>query len=540
MTDWLEWFPLLLWLPVAAAFLLLAAAAWLAPRTLRVRVAAGWRRHTPPSRPRLRPLLAAGMALLAAVLLFAASAGEELPVRLAAVAAGAIVSWITADSAWRMLRDAAQRRARLRQVWQRRAEQARGELLAILSGSEDPAAAACRILQRQLECSRVLFFAATESGFRCRASAPGPETPDSAWPADAPLVEALGCPPAAAALALAGQDGRVRLPAAVRSEQVLEEESRLASLGALAAAPLRRDDTLAGFFLCGSLPEGEPYGPHHLAFLETFVRDYGVVAEAAARAAELMRDAEQTARTEARRAAVQLALSLVQPPEAVEMPDLECAGAAENRGECRVWFDAVALPGRAGLFLAAELEAGFEEAALRIVQLQALLRTRARAYHEDLAELAASTRRALEAPGARWPQARLFAALYRSGTRRLRYVNAGFLPPFLFRRTMEGAEVLRLRHTGPPFASDSSLRCEEAEIELAPGDLLVAVSSTVPAAVNAEGEAWGELRLIDSLDGWKPAPARELLAQAASAWEAFTAPPASRPPSLFLLLRPKP
>lgn len=539
MTDWLEWFPLLLWLPAAAAFLLLAAAAWLAPRTLRVRIVAGWRRQTPPARPRLRPLLAAGMALLAAALLFYASAGEELPVRLAAVAAGAIVAWVAADFLWRTVRDAARRRAGLQREWQRRADEARRELLGVLTGGEDAAAAACRILQRRLECSRVLFFAATDSGFRCRASAPAPETPDAAWSADAPLVEALACPPVAAPLALAGPDGRVRLPAAVRAPQVLEEESRLASLGAQAAAPLWREGALAGFFLCGRLPAGEPYGPHQLAFLETFIRDYGVVAEAAERAAELMRNAERTARTETRRAAVQLALSLVQPPETVELPDLEFAGTADNRAECRVWFDAVALPGRAALFLAAELEAGFEEAALRIVQLQALLRTRARAYQEDLAELVASTRRALEAPGARWPQVRLFAALYRSGTRRLRYVNAGFLPPFLFRRTMEGAEVLRLRHTGPPLASDSALRCEEAEVELAPGDLLVAVSSTVPAAVNAEGECWGEVRLIDSLDGWKPAPARELHAQAVAAWEAFTAPPAPRPPSLFLLLRPK-
>jgi hypothetical protein len=539
MTDWLEWFPLLLWLPVAAAFALLAGAAWMAPRTLRVRIVAGWRRQTPPARPRLRPILAAGMSLLAASLLFAASAGEELPVRLAAVAAGAIVAWITADFAWRAASDAARRRAALQQKWQRLAREAREELLDVLSGGEEAATAACRILQRRLGCSRVLFFAATDSGFQCRASAGEPETPEMLWRPDAPLVEAMACPPVSAPLVLAGPDGSVRLPAALRQAPVIEEESRLASLGAQVAAPLWRGEALAGFFLCSGLPDGESYGPCHLAFLESFVRDYGVLAEAAARAQELIRNAGQTARTEARRATGQLALSLVQPPEAVELPDLECAGTADNRGECRVWFDAVALPGRAGLFLAAELEAGFEEAALRIVQLQALLRTRARAYHEDLAELAASTQRALEAPGARWPQVRLFAALYRSGTRRLRYVNAGFLPPFLFRRTMDGAEVLRLRHTGPPLASESSLRCEEAEIELAPGDLLVAVSSTVPAAASSGGEPWGEVRLIDSLDGWKPAPARELLARAVTAWEAFTAPPAQRPPSLFLLLRPK-
>lgn len=540
MTEWLEWFPLVLWLPAAAAFVLVAAAAWLAPRTVRAVVRAGWRRETPPVRPRLRPLLAAGMALLAAVLMFAASAGEELPVRLAAVAAGAVVAWICADFAWRALRDAARRRALLHGEWRRRAEEARTGLLAVLKDGGDPAAAACRVLERCLQCSRTLYFARGETGFFCRACAPQAEIPDVVWREDAALVEALRLPPAGAPLVF-GEAGRSpRMPAAVRSEQVLEEESSLERLGARAAVPVMRGETLAGFFLLGSLPGGEAYGPHHAAFLEDFAAAFRLVQDAAAEAAELVRRAEEAARAETRRATVRLALSLVHPPEAVELPDLEFAGSADNRGECRIWLDTIPLPGRAGAFVAAELDAGFEEAAIRIVQLQALLRTRARAYHEDLAELVASTRRAMEAPGARWPAIRLFLALYRAGTRRLHYVNAGFLPPFLFRRTMEGAEVLRLRHTGPPLAGDSALRCEEAEIEFAPGDLLVAVSSTVPAASNAEGEPWGEVRLIDALDGWKPAPAGELLAQAAGAWEAFTAPPAPRPPSLFLLLRPKP
>ncbi|GIU73380.1 MAG: hypothetical protein KatS3mg004_0467 [Bryobacteraceae bacterium] len=540
MNDWLEWFPLLLWLPVTLIFLMVAAAAWLAPRTLRLRLAVGWRRHTPPARPRLRLLLAAGMALLAAALLFAASAGEPLPVRLAAMAAAAVVAWAVAEVAWRAVRDAALRRTSLQREWASRAAQARTELLRGLEQGASAASVACRTLREHLGTARVWYFALEDSGYACRASSPEGEAAEPIWPRDGALATALACPPASLPMTLVAPDGSIRLPATGRTAQSVVEESRLAELGASAAIPVLRGDLLAGFFLVGSLSGGEPYGPHHLAFLEDFSRAFQLAEELAAQAAAWIQKAEETARAEARRASVRLAMSLVQPPEGADLPDLESAGVADNRGECRVWFDSFPLPGRAAAFFAAELEAGFEEAAIRIVQLQALLRTRARAYHEDLAELVASTRRAMEAPGARWPQVRLFLATYRSGTRRLHYVNAGFLPPFLFRRTMEGAEVLRLRHTGPPLAAENSLRCEEAEIEFAPGDLLLAVSSTVPAAINAESEVWGEVRLIDSLNGWKPAPARALLEQAVAAWEAFTAPPASRPPSLFVVLRPKP
>ncbi len=48
MNGWIEWLPLWLWLPAAALFLLLTAAAWLAPRMVRLRLTTEWRRLSPP------------------------------------------------------------------------------------------------------------------------------------------------------------------------------------------------------------------------------------------------------------------------------------------------------------------------------------------------------------------------------------------------------------------------------------------------------------------------------------------------------------
>lgn len=538
MPDWIEWLPLWLWLPAAALFLLLTVAAWLAPRMVRVRLGAEWRRLTPPVRPRLRYLFCAGLTVLAASLLLVLSAGETPAVQLASVAAGGVTAWLLADFAWRSLRDSAMRRAALAREWAARSAEARARL----AGTADEtglAETACRVLCETLGCSRAALFLSGEGDFKACGVFPSGLSAGDAWPASSILVRELSRLPRGAPLLLADPLTGTPPPWTRSSTATLAQE-RIESFGAALAVPLLRGPRLEGFFLAGRLADGETYEPHHFAFLEEYACAVATLRESLAHSRKLAESAAAEARQEARRAVVRLALDALEPAEEIVLPDLDCAGIASNEGECRVLLDLIPLPGRAAAFVAVEFDSGYEDAAIRMVQLQALLRTRARAYHEDLAELAESTRRAMHAPGADWPAARIFLARYRSGARRLQYINAGFLPPFLFRRTALGAEALRLRHTGPPFEARSNFRCEEAEVELAPGDLLLAVSSAVPAAQNAAGEAWSEVRLIETMIGWQPGPAKTLLDQAAESWQQFLGAEAKRPPHLFLLLRPKP
>ncbi|MEJ5368516.1 MAG: SpoIIE family protein phosphatase [Bryobacteraceae bacterium] len=536
MSVWLAWLPLWLWLAAAALFLLLSAAAWLSPRAVRLRVRAAWWRSS-PARTGLRFVFPAGLALLAASLLFALSAGEAPAVRFAAAAAAGITFWLAADFAWRAARSAALSRAALHREWNDRASAALRELAAI---SEEPLlpSAACRILCERLGCSGAALYWASEAGYRLLAAHPDSSGFPDSWDSLSPLVRTLAShteealPLALAAGSSLAGTGSVGIGS---WSQAQPDPS-----GAAAAAPLAHGALLEGFLLAGPLNSGESYGPAHLAFLEKFAAAVTLLRESAASASRLAERSAAAARQEARAASVRLALSALQPPEEVALPDLDCAGIAENGAHCRVFLDMVSLPGRAAAFAAVEMDSGFEEAAVRLVLLQALLRSRMRAYHEDLAELAESTRRALAGGGAGWPPARLFLARYRSGTRRLHYINAGFFPPFLFRRTADGAEALRLKHTGPPLDAETVFRCEEAEIELAPGDLLLAVSSTVPAAENSGGEAWGDASIIETLAGWRPDSARNLLEETFSAWKQHLGAPAQLPPHLFLLLRPRP
>lgn len=539
MPVWLEWFPLWLWLPAAVLLLWLACAAWLAPRATRLRVRAAWYRRSPPSGPRLRHLLSLALALLSASLLFAISAGETLAVRLAACGAAALTTWLAADSLWRAVRDAALRRAALHRDWDERTALALGELAAVSSEALLPEAA-CRILRERLGCSSATLFLAAEGGYRRLASCPAAREPADPWAETSVLVRELSSRAAGVPLLLSDPATGESLSWAGSPEVAPPAQARLDALGAVLAAPLFRGARLEGFFLLGALDSGEVYGPWHFAFLGQYAAAVALLRQSLAASARLSALAAGDARREARRAAVRLAMAALQPAEEIGLTDLDCTGILQNGSECRLFLDVVSLPGRAAAFVAVEMDSGFEEAAIRIVQLQALLRARVRAYHEDLAELIESTRRAMETPGAGWPAARLLLARYRSGTRRLHYINAGFPPPFLFRRTAEGAQALRLKHTGAPLDANAVFRCEEAEIELAPGDLLLAVSSSVPAAANAAGEAWGDARIIETLAGWRPSSAAALLEQAAGAWKQHLGPSAELPPHLFLLLRPKP
>jgi sigma-B regulation protein RsbU (phosphoserine phosphatase) len=81
-------------------------------------------------------------------------------------------------------------------------------------------------------------------------------------------------------------------------------------------------------------------------------------------------------------------------------------------------------------------------------------------------------------------------------SRRLRYVNAGHIPPYLVR---EGGEVDRLRTGGPVLGLLEEATFEEGEVDLRAGDLLAVVTDGVTETVSAEDEEFGDDRVCASL-----------------------------------------
>ncbi len=89
--------------------------------------------------------------------------------------------------------------------------------------------------------------------------------------------------------------------------------------------------------------------------------------------------------------------------------------------------------------------------------------------------------------------ATFFYAVYDGKTRMLTYTNAGHLPPLIFRR----GGIERLKTGGTVVGLFSPLTYEQAEVELQPGDLVLAFTDGVTEPENHYGEEFGEPRVIE-------------------------------------------
>jgi sigma-B regulation protein RsbU (phosphoserine phosphatase) len=86
-----------------------------------------------------------------------------------------------------------------------------------------------------------------------------------------------------------------------------------------------------------------------------------------------------------------------------------------------------------------------------------------------------------------------FFALYDAATRTLTYTNAGHLPPVLLRR----GKVERLNVGGTVVGLFSPMNYEQAEIQIQPGDLLLAFTDGITEPENIYGEEFGEDRVLE-------------------------------------------
>jgi serine phosphatase RsbU (regulator of sigma subunit) len=105
--------------------------------------------------------------------------------------------------------------------------------------------------------------------------------------------------------------------------------------------------------------------------------------------------------------------------------------------------------------------------------------------------------------------ATFFFADYDERAQRLLYANCGHLPALLLRHdgTLE-----RLHSTGTVLGLFKDWDSPPAECSLYPGDTLALYTDGVTESCNAEGEEFGEQRLVETLRQCRELPAHMLLA----------------------------
>src|SRR5499427_7434331 len=174
--------------------------------------------------------------------------------------------------------------------------------------------------------------------------------------------------------------------------------------------------------------------------------------------------------------------------------------------------------GRLGLVVADIAGKGFG-AALLMANLQAALRSQCATAWEQPERFLQSVNQLLFENTAEGDYATLFFAQYDDDTRKLRYSNCGH-PPALILRGDDRLE--RLGATCTVAGLFESWACTMEERELAPGDAVLLYTDGVTEARNAEGEEFGEERLLDAARQHHELPLPELLAAVADQARRFS------------------
>ncbi len=481
-------------------------------------------------------LLLAAIAAISAVLVFGLTAGQPVNLRIGLMGVAAATTWVLFDwsarqfAAWAGAMDAQTRQ------WRDKAEAA-GSRLRLISDPKEIRPATTQMLREGLEAKSVSLYLRGSDDFMPVWHEPAPPSTPVVFSGQSLLARELGRFPGPRSLVTAN-DGKALAWSKGPAIQLAVEQEQLRAMGAHLIVPVVVDRVVSGFFLVGPPDNAARYTSAAIRYAEAVVRlstDRLYFARQAVQ--EAGKHTEQARRTAAEDFALSARRYLL-PPERVDLGPVEVAvgwwGSERNRP---LFYDIVALPRRAAGFLLAEIDAPEHEAAVRFVQLQALVRSRFRAYDEDLPALLSSVRRALKWPeGA--PPLRLIAARYDPEFQALMYVNAGFCAPMLLRRSEAGADLLRLQAHLPAMDSKLESGWQESRVKLSAGDMMVIANEAVTQTAGAGSETWSEGQLMDTLLGWEDQPIGDLVGLARRTIEEYEGPGASAAsPRLLMVLR---
>ncbi len=285
---------------------------------------------------------------------------------------------------------------------------------------------------------------------------------------------------------LRGPASLAELPAGALRERL--ERQRLALL-----VPLSLGGSAGGFLALGERPSSAPFSEEDGDFAMTLGRQ----ALAALQSVRLHRVRLEKERQDRE---LQIAREIQQSLFPRLRPALPgCAVAAESRSCYQVGgdlFDFVQLPGgRLGLTVA-DVSGKGTPASLLMASVHAWMQALAGTVppSELLRRLSGFLFESTQAN----KYVTLFYAELDAAQRRLCYVNAGHIPPYLVRRD---GSLARLDVGGPVLGLLPGVAFEAAELQLEPGDLLAVVTDGATEALSPSDEEFGDERLVALLRG---------------------------------------
>jgi sigma-B regulation protein RsbU (phosphoserine phosphatase) len=293
-----------------------------------------------------------------------------------------------------------------------------------------------------------------------------------------------------------------------------EEAEKLSSLAPLSPECLvpitGRDASLIGLLVLGPRLSEEPYSGEDKRLLDSVAGQAGIALENIRLAEKMAERMEADLRATREMEIAREVQARLFPQMKPVLQTLDYAGACiQARVVGGDYYDFLDLgPGRLGMVLA-DISGKGIAAALLMANLQANLRSQYAVALDDLHKLLQSVNRLFyeNTPDDRY--ATLFFADYDDAGRRLRYANCGHNPPLLLRAS---GELEKLHATATVLGLFREWRCEVREVSLLPGDTLVLYTDGVTEAFDAQGEEFGEKRLLEIVRAERKLPVGALLA----------------------------
>jgi len=278
--------------------------------------------------------------------------------------------------------------------------------------------------------------------------------------------------------------------------------------------PLRAGGRTLGLIALGEKLSEEPYSKEDRKLLMT-------VAQQAAIAVDYSTLISQVAEQERMRREIEIARQVQAQLFPQMFPVIE---GFQYTGYCRAargvggdYYDFLGLDPLLGIALG-DISGKGISAALLMAQLQALLRSHAPSHEKNLDQMFLIMNRLMCSSTAPGKYATFFYGVFDRTSNSLDYVNAGHLPPMLFR---SNGEVLRLQTGGPVMGILPEAQYESDHVQLQSGDLLVIYSDGVSEATNPQEEEFGEDRLTELISTCKERTPEEITKIVLDALERF-------------------
>ena len=293
---------------------------------------------------------------------------------------------------------------------------------------------------------------------------------------------------------------------------------------------LGRTSGLIGLLVLGQRHSEEPYSGEDKSLLNSVASQAGITLENI-RLAEKMAEQMEVERRVAREMEIAREVQArLFPQKLPVMKTLEyMGGCIPARAVGGDYYDFLSLREGHLTMVLADIAGKGVSGALLMANLQANLRSQCALAIDDLSRALASVNHSFCENTGDASYATLFFADYNDSSRKLRYVNCGHLPPLLLCASeaagdqFSGTErVERLEATSMVVGLFNEWQCEVAEVNLAPGDLLVLYTDGITEAQSAEGEEFGESRLLGTLRSHCHLPVGSLLQAVVGAVQQFT------------------